>query len=139
MRKQDRNKNIEQANLVLEQSYLKSKGLLKEDMFGNTDSKYGNYGVGNKKLNVSDVSDSILTKFCFKFNISIDDLYKRKYIVDNSEPVTLLDFLEINRDAVMANDIIDLDNYIPVKEILNLEVGETYYSGGMGADVERIS
>ena len=46
MRKQDKNKNIEQANLVLEQSYLKSKGLLKEDMFGNTDSKYGNYGVG---------------------------------------------------------------------------------------------
>jgi len=46
MRKQDRNKNIEQANLMLEQSYLKSKGLLKEDMFGNTDSKYGNYGVG---------------------------------------------------------------------------------------------
>ena len=31
MRKRDKLKNIEQANMVLEQSYLKSKGLLKED------------------------------------------------------------------------------------------------------------
>jgi hypothetical protein len=46
MRKQDKNKNIEQANLVLEQSYLKSKGLLKEDMFGDASNKYGNHGVG---------------------------------------------------------------------------------------------
>lgn len=30
MRKQDKRKNIEKANLMLEQSYLKSKGLLKE-------------------------------------------------------------------------------------------------------------
>ena len=46
MRKQDRNRNIEQANLMLEQSYLKSKGLLKENMFGDTSNKYGNHGVG---------------------------------------------------------------------------------------------
>jgi hypothetical protein len=46
MRKQDRNKNIEQANLMLEQSYLKSKGLLKENMYGDTSNKYGNHGVG---------------------------------------------------------------------------------------------
>lgn len=31
MRRQDKRKNIEQANLMLEQSYLKSKGLLKEN------------------------------------------------------------------------------------------------------------
>jgi hypothetical protein len=39
MRKQDKNKSIEQANLMLEESYLKSKGLLKENNFGD-------YGVG---------------------------------------------------------------------------------------------
>ena len=32
MRKRDKLKNYEQANLMLEQSYLKSKGLLKEDI-----------------------------------------------------------------------------------------------------------
>jgi hypothetical protein len=31
MRKQDKRKNIEQANLMLEQSYLKSKSFLKEN------------------------------------------------------------------------------------------------------------
>lgn len=81
----------------------------------------------------------ILTKFCSEFNISIDDLHIRKYSVDESEPTNLLNFLEVNKDAVMANDILDLAKYIPVKEILNLEIGETYYSRGPGADVKRIS
>lgn len=34
-----------------------------------------------------------VTKFCSKFNISIDDLYKRKYIVDKSEPVTITNLI----------------------------------------------
>ena len=97
------------------------------------------FNEATENLNISDVSDSILTKFCSKFNISKKELYSRFYSVDNSEKVSLIDLLNINKDSVMAEDILDLDNYIPVKEILNLEVGETYYSGGMGADVERIS
>jgi hypothetical protein len=44
MRKQDKIINIEQANLMLEESYLKSKGLLKE--FGGASRNYGEYGVG---------------------------------------------------------------------------------------------
>jgi hypothetical protein len=62
MRKQDKNKNIEQANLVLEQSYLKSKGLLKEDMFGNTDSKYGNHGVGRADSPANTGGDEVTVK-----------------------------------------------------------------------------
>lgn len=34
MRRRDKIKNYEQANMMLEQSYLKSKGLIKEDIFG---------------------------------------------------------------------------------------------------------
>ena len=40
MRRQDKRKNIEQANLMLEQSYLKSKGLLKEDENMEQDKMY---------------------------------------------------------------------------------------------------
>lgn len=41
MRRRDKLKNIEQANLMLEQSYLKSKGLLKEE----TNKIEGNDGI----------------------------------------------------------------------------------------------
>jgi 4-diphosphocytidyl-2C-methyl-D-erythritol kinase len=78
-----------------------------------------------------------------KINIGLNITTKRSDGYHDLEsiffPIPLSDILEINKDSVMAKDILDLDNYIPVKEILNLEVGEIYYSGGMGADVERIS
>jgi len=55
MRKQDKNKNIEQANLVLEQSYLKSKGLLKENNFGD-------YGVGRADSPANTGGDEVTVK-----------------------------------------------------------------------------
>lgn len=51
MRKQDKYKNIEQANLMLENKYLKSKGLLKE----NNDLKWIEDALNEP--NVSDVYD----------------------------------------------------------------------------------
>ena len=58
-------------------------------------------------------------------------------VVDNSEPVTLTEFMKINAEAVNCK-IEDLNKYIPLDEIMGLSVGETYCSGGHGADVKRI-
>jgi hypothetical protein len=79
--------------------------------------------------------------FCEKYNLEQKDLH-RTYSVDGGEPDTLINILNINVEAVHAKDIIDMvDNYIPeFKEIINLEIGETFEPGGAGgAPVKRIS
>ena len=85
---------------------------------------------------ISHFDSPIEQEFCQKYNITEDDLKNRTYSVDGSDPVKLIYFINVNTDAVMAYDILDLENHIPLKEIIELKVGETY---GMGVDVTRIS
>ncbi len=93
---------------------------------------------------MSSSTESQIKDFCSKFNITVLDFHKRSYSVDYEDPISLLYFLEINADAMMEpspvsglTDIMDVDKYLPIREILNLEVGETYHIG-MGADVKRM-
>jgi hypothetical protein len=58
-------------------------------------------------------------------------------VVDGGEPVTLTEFMRINSEAVLCK-IEDLNKFIPLDEIISLNVGETYFSCGMGTDVKRI-
>jgi broad specificity polyphosphatase/5'/3'-nucleotidase SurE len=56
MRKQDKYKNMEQANLMLEQSYLSSKNLVKEDL--ETDDVIGKKVIWKgKEYNIVDKQD----------------------------------------------------------------------------------
>ncbi len=81
-------------------------------------------------------------KFCSKYNITLDDLYNRTYSVDSSDPVSLIDLLNDNADAVSTNrhevNILNLSEYLPVSEIVSLEVGD-YLTQGQGCDVKRLS
>lgn len=80
---------------------------------------------------------NVLKEFCTKHDITMLDLFFRKFIVDGSEPCTLIDLLIINTEAVMIDSILDLDNEFPLKEILLLNIGETY-SSFHSCDVKRI-
>jgi hypothetical protein len=97
----------------------------------------------NEHLKRSDIARKnawTIDQFCDKWGISKGELSSRTYSVDESEPVTLIDLININTDAVMAPSIDELEQFIPLTQIMELGVGETYEPGPMmGAPVKRIS
>jgi hypothetical protein len=88
-----------------------------------------------ENFNIPTINDWI--NFCDTFNINIEELTDRMYSVDLDLPCTLKELLEINCDALGCK-LNSLTDEIPIIEILKLEPGQTYYSGGHGADIERI-
>jgi TnpA family transposase len=79
-------------------------------------------------------------EFINKFNISEKDLNSRLYSVDCIIPITLFELIKINKQSVMAESLSKLDEYIPIKEILSLNINETYIPfGAIGADIKRIA
>lgn len=96
--------------------------------------------------NYSDDSDTSINcpriinwnDFVKKFNITFPELESRTYSVDTNEPCTLKELVLDNAQAVLCDDITELDEYIPLRQIIALKPGETYY-GGNGADVERLT
>jgi hypothetical protein len=63
MRRQDKDKNIEKANLILEQSYLKSKGLINENInIGHIIKSFGGEQKGDmNKETQAIVKDKLVT------------------------------------------------------------------------------
>jgi hypothetical protein len=92
MKKRDKLKNYEQANLMLEQSYLKSKGLLKEE---NTEE------LKRLKIKIQEVfPESLYGNYLSK--LPTENVYKLYQVIDNNSQSmndsALLDVLKGNEE-----------------------------------------
>ena len=109
MRKRDKLKNIEQANLMLEQCYLKSKGLLKEDTTSDI---------------FKDIStDDLVVSYCFdreKYKIPYIQLVKEELLNRNYDLSTIPDLTPKQEDIPVSNG--RSIRYIVISSIISLIV-----------------
>ena len=101
MRRQDKRKNIEQANLMLEQSYLKSKGLLKEDENMEQDKMY----------ELIEKASNLLEKYGKDADGDIHEVHDKLTLLLDDKNLSDKDKNEINSIHKEMDELIDNSDY----------------------------
>ena len=101
MRRQDKRKNLEKVNLMLEQSYLKSKGLLKEDE--NTEQ--------DKMYELIEKASNLLEKYGKDADGDIHEVHDKLTLLLDDENLSDEDKNEINSIHKEMDELIDNSDY----------------------------
>jgi len=101
MRRQDKRKNIEEANKRLEESYLKSKGLLKEDENMEHDKMY----------ELIERASNVLEKYGKDADGDIDEVHDKLTLLLDDENLSDEDKKEIDSIHKEMDELLDNSDY----------------------------
>lgn len=84
-----------------------------------------------------ETSQEVWSEFMTRYSVTSDDLDTKYFSIDGHPQESLREII-VNNSEDTIQDILDVEYFIPLKEMFQLKIGEQYVSGQTRGNIVRI-